>query len=104
MRIPISIRTRGGRKLVIAPDGKTDWASHCTRSKRWLHQSQQASQRSPATTAGDDFAKDSGDASGTIKRGQKRSSSDLAGDCYLTFFVESLAELDPATAVRRADR
>src|ERR1700682_1700099 len=32
VRIPISIRRRGGSKLVIAPDGTTDtWASPCRR-------------------------------------------------------------------------
>ena len=31
-RIPISIRRRGGRKLVLAPDGTTDtWAAPCRR-------------------------------------------------------------------------
>ena len=30
VRIPISIRKRGGRKLVVAPDGTTDtWAAPC---------------------------------------------------------------------------
>ena len=32
VRIPISIRRRGGRKLVVAPDGTTDtWAVPCRR-------------------------------------------------------------------------
>src|ERR1700720_1203839 len=32
VRIPISIRRRGGRKLVLAPDGTTDtWAAPCRR-------------------------------------------------------------------------
>ena len=32
VRIPISIRRRGGRKLVVAPDGTTDtWAVRCRR-------------------------------------------------------------------------
>ncbi len=32
VRIPISIRKRGGRKLVVAPDGTTDtWAVPCRR-------------------------------------------------------------------------
>jgi hypothetical protein len=32
VRIPISIRRRGGRKLVLAPDGRTDtWAAPCRR-------------------------------------------------------------------------
>jgi hypothetical protein len=32
IRIPISIRKRGGRKLVLAPDGTTDtWAAPCRR-------------------------------------------------------------------------
>jgi hypothetical protein len=32
VRVPISIRRRGGRKLVLAPDGMTDtWAAPCRR-------------------------------------------------------------------------
>lgn len=32
VRIPISIRRRGGRKLVLAPDGSSDiWAAPCRR-------------------------------------------------------------------------
>ena len=32
VRIPMSIRRRGGRKLVLAPDGTTDtWAAPCRR-------------------------------------------------------------------------
>ena len=32
VRVPISIRRRGGRKLVVAPDGTTDtWAVPCRR-------------------------------------------------------------------------
>ena len=32
VRIPLSIRRRGGRKLVVAPDGTTDtWAGPCRR-------------------------------------------------------------------------